>query len=328
LKKVGKERKLCYQKEDKPMPKINNHPLHWIKWTLVSLLALALLAGVGFYFRPVSYLNAWTYLQEDLTGVESRSVQVGGHRVHYLAEGPASGPVVVLVHGLGANAEYWRNLAPYLTQSGFRVYIPDLLGYGRSEQPADFSYSVRDEATVVVGFMDALGLKQVELGGWSMGGWIAVLVAAEHPERVSRLMLFDAAGLNVQPTFDTALFTPSTIAQLNELEALLSPQPQPIPAFVARDLLRNFRLNGWVVQRALATMLTGQDAVDSLLPQFKTPVLLVWGSLDQITPPSDGEMMHRLIPQSQLDVIPGCGHMAPIECSAALGPKLVAFAQQ
>jgi pimeloyl-ACP methyl ester carboxylesterase len=328
LKKVGKERKLCYQKEAKPMTRTSNRPLHWIKWTLVSLLALTLFSGIGFYLRPVSYLNAWTYLHEDLTGIESRTVQVGGHRVHFLAEGPANGPAVVLVHGLGANAEYWRNLAPYLAQSGFRVYIPDLIGYGRSERPADFSYSVRDEATVVVGFMDALGLMKVELGGWSMGGWIAVLVAAEHPERVSRLVLFDAAGLSVPPTFDTALFTPSTVAQLDELKALLSPHPQPIPAFIARDILRNFRRNGWVVQRALATMLTAQDVIDNVLPQLKMPVLLEWGALDRVTPLSDGDIMHRLIPQSQLDVFAGCGHMAPIECSAALGPKFVAFARE
>ncbi len=188
--------------------KAHNRPKRWIKRTFLSLLALALLATVGFYLRPVSYLNEWTYVNEDLSGVQSRNMQVAGHHVHYLAEGPANGPVVVLVHGLGGSAEDWRNLAPYLAQSGFRVYIPDLLGYGRSEQPADFSYSVRDEAAVVVGFMDALGLKQVQLGGWSMGGWIAVLVAAQHPERISRLMLFDAVGLNVPPTFDTALFTP------------------------------------------------------------------------------------------------------------------------
>jgi len=305
-----------------------SRPKQWIKRTLWSLLAVALLAGIGFYLRPVSYLNEWTYLHEDLSGIESRTVQVGGHRVHYLAEGPASGPAVVLVHGLGASAEYWGNLAPYLAIAGFRVYIPDLIGYGRSEQPADFSYSVRDEAAVVVGFMDALGLKQVELGGWSMGGWVAVLVAAEHPERVSRLTLFDSAGLYAPPQFDVALFTPSTVTQLDELKALLSPQPQPIPAFIARDILRNIRRNGWVVQRALATMLTAQDVVDNILPQLKMPVLIVWGSLDRVTPLGLGETMHRLVPQSQLDVFPGCGHMAPIECSAALGPKVVAFARE
>lgn len=310
------------------MTTTTNRPYRRIKWAFLSLLVLALLAGIGFFLRPVSYLDAWTYLHEDLTGIESRNVQVEGNRVHYLAEGPANGPAVVLVHGLGARAEYWENLAPYLAKAGFRVYIPDLVGYGRSDRPADFSYSVRDEATVVVGFMDALGLKQVELGGWSMGGWIAVLVAAQHPERISRLMLFDSAGLDVPPTFDTSLFTPSTVAQLDQLEALLSPHPQPIPAFIARDILRNFSRDGWVVQRALATMFTARDVIDSILPQLKMPVLLEWGSLDRITPLADGATMHRLIPQSQLDVFPGCGHMAPIECSAALGPKVVAFARE
>jgi pimeloyl-ACP methyl ester carboxylesterase len=310
------------------MNKPINPPMQWIKRSLWSLLVLALLATTGFFLRPVSYLNAWVYLHEDLSGIQSRSVEVAGHHVHYLAEGPANGPVVVLVHGLGARAEYWDNLAPYLAKSGFRVYIPDLIGCGRSDRPADFSYSVRDEAAVVVGFMDALDLKQVELGGWSMGGWISVLVAAQHPERVIRLMLFDAAGLDVPPPFDTALFTPSTVAQLDELKALLSPRPQPIPAFLARDILRNFRLNGWVIQRALATMLTAQDVVDNVLPQLKMPVLLVWGSLDRITPLDLGETMHRLIPHSELDVFASCGHMAPIECSAAIGPRVVAFAQQ
>jgi pimeloyl-ACP methyl ester carboxylesterase len=75
-------------------------------------------------------------------------------------------------------------------------------------------------------------------------------------------------------------------------------------------------------------MLTAQDVVDNVLPQLKMPVLLVWGSLDRVTPLSDGDIMHRLIPQSQLDVFAGCGHMAPSECSAEVGPKVVAFAQQ
>ncbi len=305
-----------------------SRPGRWIKRTLLALLLLALIAGGAFYFRPVSCYNEWTYLREDFSGIESRSVQVGGHRIHYLAEGPVNGPPVVLVHGLGASAEDWAALAPYLARAGFRVYIPDLVGYGRSERPKDFSYSLRDEAAMVVGFMDALGLKQVELGGWSMGGWIVVLVAQEHPERVSRLMLFDAAGLDVKPAYDTALFVPSNFDQLRQLQALLSPQPRPIPAFVAHDILRSFQGRGWVIRRALASMLTGRDVVDNDLPQLKMPVLLVWGALDRVTPLPQGETMHRLIPDSELDVISGCGHMAPIECSAAVGSKVVAFARR
>ena len=302
--------------------------MKWLRRVLWAVPALALIAGIGFYMRPVSFYNEWMYVQDYRAGIESHFIRVAGYRMHYLAEGPANGPVVVLVHGLGARAEDWGGLAPYLSRAGFRVYIPDLVGYGRSDRPKDFSYSVRDEAAVVVGFMDALGLKQVELGGWSMGGWIAVRVAAEHPERVSRLMLFDAAGLNVPPAFDTALFTPANFDQLHQLQAILSPHPQPIPAFVARDILRNFRRNGWVIQRALATMLTGQDVIDNDLPQLKMPVLLVWGSLDRVTPLAEGETMQHLIPQSEIDIVPGCGHMAPIECSWTIGPKVVAFARE
>jgi pimeloyl-ACP methyl ester carboxylesterase len=302
--------------------------MKWAWRVLWAALALGLIAGIGFMMRPVSCFNAWMYLKEDLGGITSRSVQVAGYRVHYLAEGPASGPVVVLVHGLGGRSEDWSILAPYLAKAGFRVYMPDLIGYGRSGRPADFSYTVRDEAAIVVGFMDALGLEQTELGGWSMGGWIAELIAVEHPERVKRLMLFDAAGLDVKPQWDTTLFTPDTAAQLAQLDALLMPHPPHVPWFLARDIVRLSRRNGWVVKRAMASMLTQQDVTDNLLPQLKMPVLIVWGSLDQITPLDQAQTIHKLIPQSELDVIDGCGHLAPLQCTNQIGPKVVHFAQQ
>ena len=292
-------------------------------WGVAGLLIVA--AGIGFWARPVSYYNEANYLREFLSGVESRSVEVGGYRVHYLAEGPAGGPVVVLVHGLGGRAEDWRELAPYFAKAGYRVYLPDLPGYGRSEQPTGFSYSVRDEAHVVVGFLDALGLKQVGLGGWSMGGWIAQLVASEHPERVNRLMLFDAVGIDEKPDWDTQLFTPTTPAELDQLDALLMPKPPKVPGFVARDILRVSNQNAWVIHRAVATMLTAQDTTDNLLPGLRMPVLIVRGAEDLITSPRQAETMHRLLPQSDLEVFPGCGHLAPGQCAAQVGPKAMEF---
>jgi pimeloyl-ACP methyl ester carboxylesterase len=290
---------------------------------------LMVVAGIGFWARPVSYFTETTYLREFISGVESRSVEVAGHRVHYLAEGPENGPVVVLVHGLGGSAEDWRNLAPYLAKAGYRVYMPDLPGYGRSEKPADFSYSVRDEAEVVVGFFDALGLKQVDLGGWSMGGWIVQIVASRHAERVRQLMLFDSAGLNKKPDWDTRLFTPTTPAELDQLEALLYPHPHRIPGFVARDILRISKKNAWVIHRAFDSMTTGQDVTDSMLPQLRMPVLIVWGDMDQTTPLSLGIAMHNLVPQSELLVVgPNCGHMAPVQCTAQIGPKVVEFVKR
>lgn len=294
-------------------------------WFIYGALALLLATGIGFWARPVSYFNGMMYLRAFLRGVESRTLTVDGYRIHYNVVGPKDGSVVVLVHGLGGRAEDWRNLAPQLAKAGHRVYMPDLPGYGRSERPADFSYSVSDEAAVVVSFMDALGLKHVDLGGWSMGGWIVQIVASEHPEIVRRLILFDSAGLFEKPKWDTRLFTPQTPAELDQLEALLMPDPHRIPGFVARDVLSVSRQHAWVIHRAMDSMLTGRDATDSHLPQLKMPVLIEWGAEDRITPLSQGEKIHRLIPQSELQVIQGCGHLAPVQCDAEIAPNVVEF---
>jgi len=146
--------------------------------------------------------------------------------------------------------------------------------------------------------------------------------------RVRRLMLFDSAGIYAKPTWDTALFTSTTPEQLHKFYALLMPIPPQVPGFVVRDILRSTKKRSWITQRALGSMLAGRDVTDSLLPQLKMPVLIVWGELDRITPLSQGEKIHELIPQSQLEVIPGCGHLAPSQCATRIGPKVVEFVKQ
>jgi len=297
------------------------------KLALAVLMMVAVIASVviGFWTRPLTYFNTLTAIQMRLGGARSRDVTVAGHRMHYYVMGSEAGRPVVLVHGLGGRSEDWRNLAPYLVRAGFRVYMPDLPGYGQSEKPADSSSSVPDEAQAVAGFMDAMGLERVDLGGWSMGGWIAQSLAATHPDRIARLMLFDSAGLKVTPTWNTDLFTPVSAVELDQLDALLMPHPPAVPSFIAADILRVSRERGWIIHRALASMLTGRDATDELLPQLKMPVLIVWGALDHITPVDQGAAMHRLIPQSRLEVIPDCGHLAPVQCADVIGPKVAEF---
>jgi pimeloyl-ACP methyl ester carboxylesterase len=298
-----------------------------LKWFLGVPLALAVLTAAAFWARPVSFFQGYSELRMYLSGAQSLTTTVDGYRVHYYTMGPETGLPVVLVHGLGARAEDWLNLAPHLARAGYRVYLPDLPGYGQSEKPANFSYSVPDEAAMVVGFLDALGLKQVDLGGWSMGGWIVQRVAAAQPARVRKLLLFDSAGIYEMPTWDTRLFTPTTPAELDQLDALLMPAPPKVPDFIAGDILRHSERNAWVIRRALASMLTGRYTTDGLLPGLKMPVLIVWGAEDRITPLSQAVKMHNFVPQSQLDVIPGCGHLAPSQCVPQVAPDVVAFLQ-
>jgi pimeloyl-ACP methyl ester carboxylesterase len=300
-------------------------PVRKYVWAAVIFFTIAIAVLAGFWARPLSYFDRLTAFQMWMGGARSHEITVAGRRIHYYVQGPAAGSPVVLVHGLGGRCEDWRNLAPFIARAGFRVYMPDLPGFGRSEKPSDFSYSMPDQAAAVVGIMDALELKQVDLGGWSMGGWIVQRVAADHPDRIKRLMLFDSAGIYEPPAWDTKLFTPTSAAELDQLDVLLMPHPPQVPGFIATDILRVSRQNGWIVQRAMASMLAGHDATDSLLPQLKMPVLIVWGGLDHITPLSQGEKMHGLIPQSRLEVFPACGHLAPVQCADQIGPKVEAF---
>jgi pimeloyl-ACP methyl ester carboxylesterase len=296
-------------------------------WAIVIVVALIFSIAGGFVARPLSYFNGLTYVQMRLGGAKSQYVTVSGRRMHYFVWGPGAGAPVVLVHGLGGRSEDWRNLAPYLVRTGHRVYMPDLPGYGRSDKPGDFSYSIPDEANAVLGFMNMLGLMQVDLGGWSMGGWIVQYFAVQHPERVKRLMLFDSAGLYEKPSWNTDLFTPVSAVELDQLDALLMPHPPAVPGFIANDILRMSRNRAWIIHRAIDSMKTGRDTTDKLLPELKMPVLIVWGAIDRAIPLSQGETIHRLVPQSQMEVVPECGHLTPVQCADKIGPTVAHFLQ-
>lgn len=299
-----------------------SNPWKWLgSFLFFSILSVALII----YRYPVRVFTQSTQVHMWFDGARSHWTRVDGYRIHYYAMGPESGSPLVLIHGLGARAEDWAQLAPYFARAGYRVYLPDLPGYGESDMPVNFSYSIADQAQVVTGFLDTLGLKQVDLGGWSMGGWIVQVVALHHPERVNRLILFDSAGIYARPEWNTALFTPTSANQIAQLNALLMPNPPSIPGFVAADILRLSRSHGWVIQRALASMLTGRDTTDSQLPQLRMPVLIVWGGLDRITPLAQALKIHASVPQSQLDVIQGCGHLAPSQCAPAIAPTALQF---
>ena len=135
------------------------------------------------------------------------------------------------------------------------------------------------------------------------------------------------AGLRMPPEWDTRLFTPTTPAELDQLDALLMPHPPTLPGFLTMDILRVSKQSSWVVKRALASMLTAQDVMDAQLPSLKMPVLILWGDQDRITPLSEGRAIHALIPQSRLEIAPGCGHLAPEQCAPLYGPEMVRFLQ-
>ena len=117
-------------------------------------------------------------------------MRAGGVRLAYRTWGPADAPPVVLLHALGEASSDWAGVAAALAPS-WRVYAPDLRGHGASDWPG--SYTIEQLTTDLAGFLDALGLDRVVLGGHSVGAPPAYLYAARHPDRVTRLILEDPA---------------------------------------------------------------------------------------------------------------------------------------
>ena len=234
---------------------------------------------------------------ENNSGTVSLTVEVKGHRAHYLKAG--GGPPVVLVHGGASDSRDWLNTSPALADR-FSVYAPDLIGFGRSSRRAD-GYYLSDFSDFILEFIERLGLKEPALVGHSLGGRVCLGVALRHPEKVSRLVLVDAAGLGRVSRFGTVFF-----GAFWRLRKLLR-RPQPYPQFLARD----GEDNDWL-------------CVDKL-PGLKTPTLLVWKRHDPYLPVSIARLAEKLIPGARLAVVPGYGHAPQVQNPAAFNRLLLDF---
>jgi pimeloyl-ACP methyl ester carboxylesterase len=295
----------------------------WFR-ALLALVCFAAGLGVYVWLRPLQVLFALAQMSLRVQGVHSEYVRVDGYRIHCYVGG--SGKPIVLVHGLGGRSEDWTVLIPELLRGGYRVYALDLLGYGRSARPQDAAYSIPQEAGIVEHFMAAEGLRQTDLAGWSMGGWIAMRAALDEPQAIRRLIVYDSAGLRFDLAYDPTVFYADTPEKLATLNQLLSPgTPPPMAGFIQSAVLRALARNRWVIQRSLQSMMAGADLFDGKVSELKMPFLIVWGKQDKITPVALGYALHAEAPQSVLEIYDGCGHLATRECVPKLGPATVDF---
>ena len=119
----------------------------------------------------------------------SEFIDTNGIRLHYIDHG-GNGPILVMTHGLTANAHSFDGLAKALGLE-VRLIAVDLRGRGLSEKP-DTGYAMEDHAADILGLLDHLGLDRAFIGGHSFGGLLTYHIAAHHPERVRRCVIMDA----------------------------------------------------------------------------------------------------------------------------------------
>ena len=297
-------------------------------------LVLLLLASVvlAYYNLPQHFKTPLLQLNRATAGLSAHTLTSGGHTLHYLDGG--SGETLVLLHGIFAEKDHWVDFARPLTPH-YRVIAPDLPGFGESTRLPDKDYSYAAQVEYLKDFLDHLGVQRAHLGGSSMGGTIAALFAIRYPNRVASVALIGAPhGLHtpqpseMDPMVDAGQ-SPLIVAQADAFEPMLDfvfaqPPflPYPILHAAKADALRNAasNLRIWNAQRKDRYLL------DAHIGELVQPTLVLWGEKDRLFDVSGAAPLRTRLPQAQVQVLPGVGHLPMMETpksSALLYAKFV-----
>ena len=262
----------------------------------------------------------------------SHFAAVDGARVHYQEFGEPTHPTLLLIHGYTSSVTAWRTSAPMLAEKGFHVVAVDLLGFGYSEKPSWFEYSITSQARIVSRFMNRLGIGRATVVGNSYGGAVAATLALDYPERVEKLVLADAV-INDDPKNLPIL----KLASLPGIGEAITPWIVGSKAFWKfrmRNTLApaNHHLIDDTRVANVRRPLDSADAHRSLLATSRNwsaerisrdanlisqPTLIVWGEDDKVIPIENGYKLHNDILHSRLVVLRDCGHIPQEEKSDA-----------
>jgi pimeloyl-ACP methyl ester carboxylesterase len=249
---------------------------------------------------------------------------VAGHRIAYLDVG--AGPPVILLHGFGGSMWQWEYQQRALAAT-MRVITLDLLGSGLSDKP-DIEYRPDELLASVTGFMDALQIPQAMVAGHSMGAGVAIGLALDHPDRVSKLVLISGLPPRIlenltNPTIKRALETraPSWLISLGNwlfgglmterlLQDIIYDPTQLTPSVLDRSN-RNRRRPGIIapILSVGKTLPLWESRFAPRIGSVTQPTLILWGEEDRVFPLAVGQRLHSTIPGSMFVAIPRAGHI-------------------
>ena len=269
-----------------------------------------------------------------------KSFDYNGIKINYYEAG--QGPPVMLLHGFGASAYSWRFLGPALAQDN-RVFTLDLKGYGLSDKPEDGKYAISDQAEMVAAFIRQKDLHDLVIMGHSMGGGVTLMtyftVREEDPARIKKLVLIDSAGYPQKMPWFIGF---ARIPLVNSVGTrLLSPRFATAmvlrKCYYNKDKITEEQIDSYAYYGSLpgareAVVQTAKqivpDDIEAVTARYKTisvPVLIIWGAADEVVPVSVGENFTRDIPNSELVILPKCGHIPPEEEAAETNRLIITF---
>lgn len=306
-----------------------------MKKVLIALILVGAAAvGSLFAWMQLDPQGAYTRLgalERGAAGLTAHQLTIPGFDVAYLKGG--DGPPLVLVHGFGADKDNFTRVAKGLTPH-YTVYAIDLPGFGESSKPLEARYGIREQTERLGQIMDALKLRSAHLGGSSMGGWIIAAFSVLYPERADSLWLLAAAGTATaeeselrrvyRETGELKLVaeTPEDFATIMDM---VFAQPPFIPGPIKTVLGERAAANHTLHARIFETLNTEAFWVEPQLAGNLVPALIVWGDADRVLDVSGAAVYARLLPNSEVRILPGIGHLPMLEAPSQVADDYLAW---
>ena len=271
---------------------------------IALILSIGTLSGAGTAMAqaPIDQAN-WSSFKKPVR-------LASGIQLSYVELGDPKGEPLLLLHGFTDTSRSWSLMATYL--SSYRLLIPDQRGHGVADAPR-CCYSTYNYADDARQFMDALGIRKAAIAGHSMGSMVAITMAAEYPDRVSKIVLIGSTALTPVNRGDwlyenvAALKGPLDPQSQFMKEWHPANQPTPVDATFAAfamDEILDVPLHVWRgVMRELANVPAGRHAAD-----VKAPVLILSGGKDPLFPPEHHRSLVAAFPTGEAHSFPDLGH--------------------
>jgi pimeloyl-ACP methyl ester carboxylesterase len=295
--------------------------------TLAKLLAFVAVPVTAFAVAPyfIPPRRRKLHHGHELALSDDQFINLDGFNMRYQVKGEPGGMPLILIHGFASSVVTWYRNMDDLARD-HRVYAIDLKGWGLTDKPSHGDYSMRGQAHHVRTFMHVLGIERALIVGHSMGGAIAVHMAAEFPEAVAGIVLIDPAGARPFPylwLLSRMMDVPPVRQWIHvgaqyviANERLLTSQmprayhnPDNLTHEMKRALVQPYHTHGFIDALINLTRDTRHFRLNGQAAQVNCPALIIWGEQDRVVPPSDGQYFLREIRDSRLEILPEAGHL-------------------
>lgn len=234
-------------------------------------------------------------------------IEIDNLKVAYRVGG--SGSPVVLLHGWGAESGTFQSVFDSLSSS-HQVYALDLPGFGLSEIPP-IAWDALDYAKLLSNFLDKLNIVKASLIGHSYGGRISIVIAANEPEKIQKVILVNSAG--IKPRRTMKYYCKYILARIGRIFRRLGSYGNTLADSIAdRVGSKDYKEAG--PMRGTMVKSVNQD-LRPFLSKIRTHTLLIWGEDDYDTPLSSGRKMEKEIPNAELVVLKNAGHFSYLDQS-------------